>query len=90
MALDRKTLELVAVGAAVAANCGPCLRRHAREAQESGASGEEIVQAIAAGRAVRAGAAAILDRAAAARLGAAPPPAAGAPCGCASATGEPA
>jgi AhpD family alkylhydroperoxidase len=66
MTLERRIEELVAVGAAVTANCGPCLRAHAREAQESGASAEEIAAAIAVGQKVRKGAAAKMDQAAAA------------------------
>lgn len=61
MTLDRRIEELVAVGASVTASCGPCLRYHAREAQESGASAEEIAAAIEVGKAVRKGAAARMD-----------------------------
>jgi AhpD family alkylhydroperoxidase len=64
MTFDRRTEELVAVGASVAANCAPCLRFHAREAQESGASAGEISAAIAVGRSVRQGAAEKVDEAA--------------------------
>jgi AhpD family alkylhydroperoxidase len=70
MTFDRRTEELVAIGASVGANCEPCLRFHAREAQESGASGEEIAAAIAVGQRVRKGAAARVDEAAAAMGGA--------------------
>ncbi len=63
MTLDRRIEELVAVGASVAANCGPCLKFHTREAQESGASPEEIAAAIAVGKAVRKGAASRMDQA---------------------------
>jgi AhpD family alkylhydroperoxidase len=80
MTLDRRIEELVAVGASVTANCGPCLKFHAREAEESGASAGEIAAAIAVGRKVRQGAASRMDQAAAA-LGATPDAAPAAP-GC--------
>lgn len=66
MTLDRRIEELVAVGASVTASCGPCLRFHTREAQESGASAEEIAAAIAVGQKVRKGAASRMDQAVAA------------------------
>ncbi len=66
MTLERRIEELVAVGASVTANCGPCLRVHAQKAQESGASAEEIAAAIAVGQLVRKGAASRMDQAAAA------------------------
>jgi AhpD family alkylhydroperoxidase len=85
MTLDRRIEELVAVGASVTANCGPCLRAHTREAQESGASSEEIAAAIAVGQKVRKGAASKMDEAVAA-LGAPASATAKTPSCCAGAT----
>lgn len=62
MTLERRIEELVAVGASVTANCGPCLEFHTREARESGATADQIAAAIAVGQAVRKGAAARMDR----------------------------
>jgi AhpD family alkylhydroperoxidase len=61
MTLDERTRELIAVGASIAANCGPCLEFHARKSQEAGASGAEIADAADVGRMVRKGAASKLD-----------------------------
>lgn len=61
MKLDTRIKELIAVGAAVAVNCQPCLQYHAAKARESGADDEEISVAIAMARAVRKGAAAKMD-----------------------------
>ncbi|MHC4414778.1 MAG: carboxymuconolactone decarboxylase family protein [Planctomycetota bacterium] len=60
--MDERTKELVAVGASVTANCQPCLRYHMDKAQTLGASEHDIQEAVAAGRMVRAGAAAKFDR----------------------------
>ena len=38
--------ELVAMGAAIAANCDPCLRHHAREAETLGVSAEDMARAV--------------------------------------------
>jgi AhpD family alkylhydroperoxidase len=38
--------ELVAIGAAIAANCDPCLRYHVREAEKLGISASDISRAI--------------------------------------------
>ena len=46
MPLDEKTKELVAVGAAVAGNCLPCLMYHFKKCKELGISHEEIAAAI--------------------------------------------
>jgi len=62
MTLDRRIEELVAVGASVTANCGPCVKFHTEQARESGASAEEIAAAIAVGKAVRKGAASRMDQ----------------------------
>lgn len=62
MSLDKHILELIAVGASVAANCQPCLEYNVRKAREFGADAEEIAEAIEVGKRVRQGAAAKLDK----------------------------
>jgi AhpD family alkylhydroperoxidase len=63
MKLDERTKELIAVGASVTANCGrPCLEYHAAKAQESGATEEEIKEAIEVGKEVRKGASGSFDK----------------------------
>ena len=57
--LDRKTKELVAIAASLAAKCQGCLEGHVRKALKSGASREEISEAIAI--AIGVNAAAIVD-----------------------------
>ena len=57
--LDRKTKELVAIGASLAARCQGCLEGHVKKALKSGASREEISEAIAI--AIGVNAAAIVD-----------------------------
>jgi AhpD family alkylhydroperoxidase len=44
--LDRKTAELVAVGAAAALRCDHCLEAHMRRAMDRGASLAEIMDAV--------------------------------------------
>jgi AhpD family alkylhydroperoxidase len=39
--------ELVAIGAAIAANCEPCLRYHMREAEKLGVSASDMALAVA-------------------------------------------
>ena len=81
MTFDARLTELIALGAATAANCAACLEHHVGKAREVGLSAEEIEAALDVGRRVRQGAAGALDRVAA-RLGvtasaaaaAAPPP----------------
>lgn len=48
-ALDSKYKELIAVGAAVATRCVPCLANHANNAYTHGANREEIIDAAAIG-----------------------------------------
>ncbi len=62
MTLDNRIQELVAIGAAVGANCLPCLEYHAGKAQESGADRQEVAEAIEIGKMVRKGAAVNMDR----------------------------
>ncbi|MBN2397367.1 MAG: carboxymuconolactone decarboxylase family protein [Deltaproteobacteria bacterium] len=47
--LDRKYKELMAVTAAVATRCVPCLANHANSALSAGATREEILEAAAIG-----------------------------------------
>ena len=60
--IDDKTKELIAVGAAITANCQPCLEYHAAKAGELGAAAEDILAAVEVGKQVRRGAAAKMDR----------------------------
>lgn len=46
MALDVKTKELIAVGAAVAGNCIPCLQWHYNKCRELDIPNEDIKEAI--------------------------------------------
>jgi AhpD family alkylhydroperoxidase len=45
--------ELVAIGAAIAANCMPCLRYHVRKAESLGVNKEDLARAVAVGSAVK-------------------------------------
>jgi AhpD family alkylhydroperoxidase len=68
MTFDARLTELIALGAATAANCAACLEHHVSRAREIGLPAEEIEAALDVGRRVRQGAAGALDRVAA-RLG---------------------
>jgi AhpD family alkylhydroperoxidase len=57
--LDRKTKELVAIGASLAARCQGCLEGHVKKALKFGATREEVSEAIAI--AIGVNAAAIVD-----------------------------
>lgn len=46
MGLDIKTIELVALGAAIGGNCIPCLEWHYKKCAELGIPKEEIREAI--------------------------------------------
>jgi AhpD family alkylhydroperoxidase len=84
MTFDARLTELIALGAATAANCAACLEHHVGKAREIGLPAEEVEAALEVGRRVREGAAGALDRVAA-RLGAtasAPAPTARAARGC--------
>jgi AhpD family alkylhydroperoxidase len=61
MKLDRQTIQLIAVGASVAANCQPCLEYNLGKALECGVDKREITEAIAVAKMVRKGAAAKMD-----------------------------
>jgi AhpD family alkylhydroperoxidase len=58
-ALDRKTKELVAIGASLTAKCQGCIEGHIRKALKFGATREEISEAIAI--AIGVNAAAVVD-----------------------------
>ena len=79
MSLDKRILELIAVGASVAANCQPCLQYNVDKAREFGADPQEIAEAIEVGKRVRQGAATKLDKLA---LSLIDPTALPGPCGC--------
>jgi len=68
MTFDARMTELIALGAATAANCVACLEHHVGKARELGLPIEEIDAAIEVGRRVRQGAAGAFDRVAG-RLG---------------------
>ena len=44
--LDTKTREMVALAAAVAANCRPCLQYHFKEAVKQGCTAQEIQEIV--------------------------------------------
>lgn len=48
-ALDVKTKELMAVTAAVATKCVPCLAKHANNAVKAGATRQEVIEAATIG-----------------------------------------
>jgi AhpD family alkylhydroperoxidase len=51
--MDERIKELIAVGASVTANCQPCLKYHAGEAQKQGANLPDINEAIEVGQMVK-------------------------------------
>ena len=53
MALDNNIKELVAVGAAVAGNCIPCLEWHYKKCMELGIPVEDVKEAIEMGKMVK-------------------------------------
>jgi len=59
--MDNKTKELIAIGAAVTANCVPCFKFHFAKAREEEANDDEIREAVRVGRMVRKGAAKTWD-----------------------------
>lgn len=62
MELTSQVQALIAVGAAVSANCQPCLLSTIELAHKSGVSQQEIVEAIEVGKRIRKGAASKMDR----------------------------
>jgi len=67
--MENKIKMLIAVGAAVTANCQPCLKTAVSQAQETGAEEKEIREAIAIGRIVRKGAVGKMDKFASTLIG---------------------
>jgi AhpD family alkylhydroperoxidase len=51
---NQAVAELVAIGAAVAANCEPCLKYHFSQARQQGATKKDIALAVAMAEAVKA------------------------------------
>lgn len=51
--LSRQQEELVAVGAAIAANCTPCLRSHFAKALDVGLTLDQLKAAVAVGQTVK-------------------------------------
>lgn len=54
--MDEQTKELVAMGAAAAANCHPCMDYHLAKCDELGVDREEVVAAVKVGLMVNRGA----------------------------------
>jgi AhpD family alkylhydroperoxidase len=59
--LDAKMKELIAIGAAVACNCHPCVKYHTGKAKELNIEPKLMKQAIEVGKMVRKGAAGQMD-----------------------------
>lgn len=62
MELETRIQTLIAVGAAVSANCQPCLQSAVEMALKNGINEQEIAKAIEVGQRVRKGAASKMDR----------------------------
>jgi len=54
--MDEQTKELVAMGAAAAANCHPCIDYHLAKCDTLGVDREEVIEAIKVGLMVNRGA----------------------------------
>lgn len=54
--MDERTKELVAIGAAVSANCHPCLDHHLAKSDELGTPRDEVAEAVKVGLMVNRGA----------------------------------
>jgi len=59
--MDKRTKDLIAVGAAMAANCQPCLQKTVDIARAGGADEQDILDAVAVGNLIKNGAAAKMD-----------------------------
>lgn len=59
--MDDRTKELIALGAAVACNCHPCVRFHSSKAKQMGIEKSEVQNAVEVGKMVRKGAAGQMD-----------------------------
>lgn len=62
MELTSQIQALIAVGAAVSANCQPCLQSALAVALENGVAEAEITEAIEVGKRIRKGAASKIDK----------------------------
>lgn len=51
--LDKKTTEMVAISAAVAANCIPCLKYHLAQGKKEGITKEEVQEIITIAKMVK-------------------------------------
>ena len=60
--MDVKTTELIAIGAAVTANCPTCVDHHMGKSREAGVDEANIREAVRVGRMVRKGSASTLDK----------------------------
>lgn len=60
--MEEKVKLLIAVGAAVAANCIPCLKTAVDQVRDSGIEKKEILEAIQIGRLIRRGANGKMDQ----------------------------
>ena len=54
--MDERTKELIAMGAAAAANCLPCMEHHLAKCDELGAPRDDVVEAVKVGLMVNHGA----------------------------------
>jgi AhpD family alkylhydroperoxidase len=72
MGFDKRTTELISLGASVSANCQPCLEYHIKKAIEAGITEQEIKDAIDVGRMIRTGSAYKMDQFAASQTGESP------------------
>ena len=52
MGLDKRTKELVAVGAAIGANCMPCIQWHSKKCFELGVTKPELQEAMELAKAI--------------------------------------
>jgi AhpD family alkylhydroperoxidase len=59
--MDEKVKELIAIGAAVACNCHPCVKFHTDKARKMNIDQELVKQALDVGKMVRKGAADQMD-----------------------------
>jgi len=60
--LDKKTKELIAIGASVSCNCHPCVKFHVDKASKLDIETQEIEEALKVGIMVRSGAADEMDK----------------------------
>nr|WP_320148210.1 carboxymuconolactone decarboxylase family protein [uncultured Anaeromusa sp.] len=62
MAISEQVRSLISIGVSVGVNCQPCLQYHIAKAKEVGIEENDILEAIATGKAVRKGAAYKMDQ----------------------------